>query len=247
MAASFYKFKRPLTEGLVKSRPNRFIMLVEIQGKLVKCHCPSTGQIGSITFQNIPCLLSKSGNPERKTAYTVEAISLDSPKKKSKSWIGINQTDANRYMEFFIKSGQLPRMVGKVEKFQREVKLGKSRIDFLVNGRDFIEAKTLVMTIPCEGHPNYKKRTSKFLSFGRLIKHYKEIANSIGNGSRAIFLLCFLYNSVSFVPPQTDNHTIKIKRAARKAIAKGVENWQLNLKVSKEGVKLLDYFRLNLF
>ena len=73
-----YLFKEPLIGGLIKSRPNIFIMFVEINGKLEKCHCPSTGRIGSIKFENIPCLLSRAEkNSERKTKYTVEAFSLD--------------------------------------------------------------------------------------------------------------------------------------------------------------------------
>lgn len=69
-----YKFPKKLVKGLIKSRPNRFIMLVEINGKLEKCHCPSTGKIGNIEFKNILCLLSKSDSKNRKTKYTVEAI-----------------------------------------------------------------------------------------------------------------------------------------------------------------------------
>ncbi|MEI6850117.1 MAG: DNA/RNA nuclease SfsA, partial [archaeon] len=47
-----YLFKEPLKEGVIKSRPNRFIMLVLIDGKLEKCHCPSTGRIGNIKFED---------------------------------------------------------------------------------------------------------------------------------------------------------------------------------------------------
>lgn len=55
-----YFFNKPLIEGLVKSRPNRFIMFVEIRNKLEKCHCPSTDQIASISFNGIPCLVSET-------------------------------------------------------------------------------------------------------------------------------------------------------------------------------------------
>jgi sugar fermentation stimulation protein A len=98
-----FLFEEPLVEGLIKSRPNRFIMLVEVNGKVVKCHCPATGRIGGIKFKDVPCLLSKAKNKKRKTLYTVEAISLDKPEAKKKSWIGINQNAANKYVEFFFE------------------------------------------------------------------------------------------------------------------------------------------------
>ncbi|WP_424725817.1 hypothetical protein [Methanobacterium sp.] len=47
--------------------------------------------MGNIDLSGIPCLLSKSNDPKRKTPYTVEAVSLDLPESKEKSWIGINQ------------------------------------------------------------------------------------------------------------------------------------------------------------
>jgi sugar fermentation stimulation protein A len=59
-------------------------MNVELGGAVVKCHCPSTGRIGSIGFEDVPRLLSK-GDEGRKTPYTVEAISPDAPRFKH-SW-----------------------------------------------------------------------------------------------------------------------------------------------------------------
>jgi len=93
-----YLFKEKLIEGIIKSRPNRFIMNVEINKKIEKCHCPSTGRIGNIIWKDIPCLLSKSENTNRKTKFTVEAF------KTKNQYIGINQTKANEYIEFFLKN-----------------------------------------------------------------------------------------------------------------------------------------------
>jgi sugar fermentation stimulation protein A len=238
-----YLFKKPLLGGLIKSRPNRFIFNVEINGEIVKCHCPSTGQIASIRFENIPCLLSESENSSRKTKFTVEAISLDSLNKK---WIGINQTKANEYVEFFLRTGQLNKLFSKVDSLQREVPLGKSRIDFLVNKRDYLEVKTLLKDIPSQNHPNYVKRTTKFNSFDRIIKHFRDISKSINGTSRAVILLCYIYDADKFKVPVQDKQA-KIVNAAKKASAAGLENWQINLKIDKKGVDLIDYFKLNLF
>jgi len=176
--------------------------MVQIKGKLFKCHCPSTGQIASIEFKNIPCLLSEAENKDRKTKFTVEAISLDLIKKKKKNYIGINQTKANQYIEFFLKTKQLKKLFPKIKTIKREVKLRNSRIDFLINERDYLEVKTPLKEIPSEKHPNFKKRTSKFISFDRLVKHFGDISKSIKNNSRAIFLMCFIYDAEIFNPPK---------------------------------------------
>lgn len=242
-----YLFDEPLEEGLIKSRPNRFIMNVLIDGKTEKCHCPSTGRIGNLKFEDIPCLLSRGNKPGRKTKYTVEAFSLDEPDETKKSWIGINQTKANEYVEFFLRCGLLKNMLGQVKEVKREVKLGDSRIDFLVNNRDYLEVKTPLMIIPTEGHRNHRKNDAPFNSFDRMIKHFGDISNSIQGDSRAIILLCNIYNAKPFRVPAPKSSELKIVRAARKANAKGLENWQINLKIEKTGVSLIKCFKLALF
>jgi sugar fermentation stimulation protein A len=241
-----YLFPAPLVEGLIKSRPNRFIMMVQINGNVEKCHCPSTGQIASITFNDIPCLLSESKDSSRKTKFTVEAISLDQKEVKKKDWIGINQVKANEYVEFLIKAKKLSRMLPKVEEVRREVRLNRSRIDFLINNRDFLEVKTLLKDIPSMNHPNYKRRESKFVSFDRIIKHFNDISSDINGNSRAIFLLCYLYDAKPFVVPE-EEPSQNITNAARRAVSRGLENWQINLRVDRYGVELIDYFKLKLF
>jgi sugar fermentation stimulation protein A len=149
-----FEFSQQLIGGLIKSRPNRFIMNVEIDGKIEKCHCPTTGKVGNLVFQNVPCLLSKSNNRERKTPYTVEAFLWEYGKDRRKSWIGINQTAVNRYVEHFLKAG-LFNDTG--EPVHREQTLGSSRLDFRI-GRCYIEVK-----MPLSNHrKNWKYRFSRY-------------------------------------------------------------------------------------
>jgi sugar fermentation stimulation protein A len=239
-------FPRPLAEGLIKSRPNRFIMNVEVGGATIKCHCPSTGRIGSIRFEDVPCLLSQGG-VGRKTPYTVEAISLDAPGRRKKRWIGINQTRANDYVAFFLREGALGDMFPDIATIAREVKLGDSRIDFLVNGRDYVEVKMPLNDLPCEGHPNYIGRDPRPISYERIVKHFTDVGNSISAGSRAIFLLCYGYDAPPFTVPVPRLQERLIVDAARKATDQGLENWQINFAIDAEGVALLCYFRLQLF
>jgi len=231
-----FTFPEPLKQGRVISRPNRFIMLVRAGNRTLRCHCPTTGRLGDLKLSGLPCLYSAARSESRKTAYTVEAIST-SP--AAGHWIGINQTAANRYLEFLLMQRALKHLAsGPV---QREVKLGKSRIDFLV-GNTYIEVKTPLTTLPApKGTPRVNR--SRFNSFDRLIKHMGELKDSLVSGKKAKIVLCYLYDAKPFIPPPLNGTNARILEAARAAEEAGVERWQVNLRINASGVSLIRYFR----
>jgi sugar fermentation stimulation protein A len=240
-------FSDALIEGQISSRPNRFIMNVLVEGEIRRCHCPTTGRIRDIVFKNVPCLVEKSDDPKRSTWGTVEAISMDPPGKAEKSWIGIDQGRANDFISFFIGSGQMERMLGTVRTVKREVKMGDSRIDFLINGDALLEVKTPLHMLRARGYPDHTS-TEGFTSFERTMRHFMEISDHISEGKRGVVLLCFIFDALRFHAPNSNGRpSEEMKEAVRKATIKGVENWQINLKLDRTGVGLLDYFKLNLF
>ena len=231
-----FRFPEPLKMGRVISRPNRFIMLVRAGNRTLRCHCPTTGRLGDLKLSGLPCLYSTSDSKSRKTAHTVEAIS-SSP--AGGQWIGINQTAANRYLEFFLRQRALKRLASGP--IQREVRLGESRIDFLV-GNACVEVKTPLITLPApEGTTRIKQ--SRFDSFDRLIKHMGELKRSLASGKRAKIVLCYLYDAEPFTPPPPDGTNARVLEAARIAEEAGVERWQVNLRIDASGVSLIRYFR----
>lgn len=231
-----FRFPGRLAEGKILSRPNRFIMLVRAGGKTLRCHCPTTGRLGDLELAGLPCLYSTSENPGRKTKYTVEAISTSGP---ARAWVGINQTAVNRYFEFFLQRGSLSKLAsGRV---QREVRLGRSRIDFLV-GDAYVEVKMPLITLPASPRAPRVQR-SRFDSFDRLIRHMGELKGSLATGKRAKIVLCYLYDARPFKPPPPDGTNRRILAAARSAEEAGVERWQVNMRITKEGVTLIRYFR----
>jgi sugar fermentation stimulation protein A len=231
-----FVFQKPLLEGTIVSRPNRFIMMVRAGGKTLRCHCPTTGRLGDLDLAGLPCLYSTSESPTRKTGHTVEAISTG---RTARKWVGINQIAANRYFEFFLRSGALSKLAsGPV---RREVRLGKSRIDFLI-GDAYVEVKTPLIMLPA-GPGARRVRRRRFDSFDRLIRHMDELKDSLEKGKKAKIVLCFLYDAKPFKPPAPDSTTSRILAAARAAEEAGVERWQVNMGLTKEGVSLIRYFR----
>jgi sugar fermentation stimulation protein A len=237
-----FTFEAPLKEGLILKRKNRFIMEVEIDGLIYNCHCPTTQSIGNIVLHNIPCLLSKSNDIARKTLYTVEAISLDLPPEKNKSWIGINQNAVNRYVEHFLKTGQLSAIVINGDIVKREQKLGNSKLDFLV-GNTYIEVKTPLTTLQVEIKDHIAtKKMSELHSHERFIKHITELAESLKEHERAILLNCFIYDNPRFKVEIKTERSHQIKEIVQSCVKRGIEIWQVNLEIKLNGVNLIRYF-----
>ncbi|MDR2068236.1 MAG: DNA/RNA nuclease SfsA [Holosporaceae bacterium] len=231
-----YKFSVPLEYGRVVSRPNRFIMHVERCKKRIVCHCPSTGKIGNIVFDDVPCLLSPSFDKKRKTPYTVEAISVDG----AQSWIGINQNAANRYVEYFFKVGMLDGVVKNGHKILREQKIGNSKLDFKIEN-SYVEVKTPLQFLALtEGdRPSGMECVN---SHERFVRHVTELGNRLLEHENAVLLSCFLYDAPVFTPPEQTKRNKIIGDAVRRSLQVGVKMWQVNLSVTPQGVKLLKYF-----
>lgn len=241
---SSFVFEKPLIEGIILKRRNRFIMEVDINGKVHDCHCPTTGSIGDIVFCNIPCLLSQSNDTKRKTLYTVEAISLDLPNEENKSWVGINQNSANRYVEHFFKTCQLSDIVKNGNTIKREQKLGNSKLDFLVEN-SYIEVKTPLthLQIDMKDHV-VTKRATKFNSYERFVKHVGDLAGSLERDNKAILLLCFIYDNPHFKVLTKHKHSDYVKENVLSSIKRGIEIWQVNFKISPTEVSLIRYFEI---
>ena len=241
----YFKFKKPLVEGKILARTSQFIMMCEVENEEVRCHCPTTGRIGDFDNINRPCLLSIADDEDRKTKYTVEAISLNRIDDKNKKWIGINQTAVNKYIEFFLKHNMMKKMIntGNIDVL-REQKLGNSRLDFLV-GDTYLEVKTPLHFIDLE-IPSYirKKPHSPLTSTDRFVKHICELKDSLKTHQRAIELNVFIYDAPHFRIKQEYHSKAfdKVNVAVQSALKKGLELWQTNLELKPEGVYLREYF-----
>lgn len=240
-----FLFPEPLREGIILARPNRFVMDVDFgDGEPVRCHCPAVSRIGGLDLAGRPCLVSDSHNPKRKMPLTVEAFSLTRPEDAERPWIGINQNASNRYVEHFLRAGALGALTGPVTSVQREVPLGPSRLDFLVNDNRYLEVKTplvqLQTTVPA-WVPHLPE--APFSSTERSLRHLRELAASLADHERAAILYCLYYDNFGFrfYHGTTYEEVLATVDACREA---GVELWQADFEVTPEGVTLKRYYEL---
>lgn len=225
-------FDQPLEVGRIVRRPNRFIIDVDLDGSVVACHCPTTGRIGNLVLNDLPCLLSRADPASKRvTTHTVEAISVDPPRWCRPAWIGINQNAANRFVELALTHDLLPDLI-HADTVQREQQLGPSRLDFLVNGNIYIEVKTPLDHLQVIPAPHVATRTIKLLdATGRMVKHIGSLADSLTANQRAVMLMCFLYDNPGFQVTRSAHHD-EVRRHVNDALRRGVELWQTNFRLT---------------
>lgn len=233
-------FDKPLIKAIVKERINRFIFIVELDGELVEAHCPSGGTIAGIPrklMTQLPCLMSDHGDkPNRRTRYTVEAISLDN----GHTYMGINQISSNHYVHQFLQDKNVQHTLDIDGPVTREKKLGNSRIDFKVNDT-YIEVKTMVA--------EYYGKTSKQLralmkpqepSVERMQKHIRELTHEVQNHeTKAIMLTVFQYDALKFEPPVDNPKYADFVEDLKIAKASGVRQVRMNLRITDTCIELL--------
>ncbi len=237
-------FSEPLKEGVVLARPNRFIMDVDLGNEVRRCHCPAVSRIGPIDTAGRPCLVSDSHNPKRKMPLTVEAISLDRPQDPQKSWIGINQNASNRYVEHFLRLGAFDAIASRPTAVRREVPLGASRLDFLVDEDLYLEVKTPLVQIQRDIPPYVPHLPeAPFSSTERAMRHLRELAGSLENHERAVVLYCLYYENTGFRYYHGTTYD-EVRTTVQQCRDAGVELWQADFEVTPLGVSLQRYYQL---
>jgi len=116
--------------GIFKSRPNRFIGIIEVEGKEKVCHIADTGRLKEILTKNRIILVSKN-RPELKTDYKLIACKME-------QMVLINTSIHSKIAYNAIEKG----LFGfKPENIKKEVTIGNSRLDFLINNNRYVELK----------------------------------------------------------------------------------------------------------
>ena len=229
-----YIFDEPLIQGTMLKRKSRFTAVVRIGGEELIAHMPITNRIGDVENKNLPCLLSYHLNPKRKLHYDIEAVLLSD----DDNWVGINQILSNRLVEHFFREHKLDKIVSEYDDIQREVKLGISKLDFRV-GDTYLEVKTPLTTINVKYGENIKTLPPKsFSSTDRMVKHVNELTGSLSEHERAIFLQVFQYRITERKERLRSTHYEEVSKTIHRAVAQGVEFWEIQMDFRPEGVSL---------
>jgi len=121
-------------KGTFKSRPNRFLGIVDITSpkkykkRNVKAHVHDPGRLKELLFPENQVLLRKAANNNRKTKWDVIAAFYEG------NWI-LAHSGYHREIAEWVLTNPKVSPFGKLKSITPEAKIGKSRLDFLLEMR----------------------------------------------------------------------------------------------------------------
>ena len=218
-----------IVEGVFKSRPNRFIAYVVINGKTETVHVKNTGRCKELLIEGCKVYLSVSDNPLRKTKYDLVAVEK---LRKGKAPLLINmdsQIPNDVVGEWLPRSG----LFSEKAKIRREVKFGDSRFDFYIEDgqrRAYLEIKGV--TLEGNGIAAFPDAPTE-----RGIKHINELIECKNQGFEAYILFVIQMEEVTkFIPNDVTHKAFgDILRKAKKA---GVKIMAFDCKVQKNSIEI---------
>jgi sugar fermentation stimulation protein A len=210
-------FASPLARGRLLQRYKRFFADVMLEdGTEITAHCPNPGAMLGLNTPSLPCWISKSDDPKRKLAHTLELVEVDG------ALVGINTMHPNRIVAEALAADAIPELAGYAS-HRREVKYGvNSRVDFLLEApgraRCWLEVKNC-----------HLRRAGTLAEFpdcvaARSLKHLKELTAMVEAGERAVML---------FVVQRTDCDAFDACHELDPAYARGLD------RAAADGVEVL--------
>ncbi len=190
-----------ISEGRFLSRPNRFIALVEMDGKIETVHVKNTGRCKELLAENAVVYLEKSNNPQRKTKYDLIAV------QKGNLLINMDAQAPNRVFAEWANENMEDLM-----RIKPEVPYGDSRFDFYLetkNERVFVEVKGV--TLEQDGVVMFPDAPTE-----RGVKHLKGLRRAIKDGYGAMVVFIVQMEQAHLFCPNRETHPAfaeELKRA----------------------------------
>jgi sugar fermentation stimulation protein A len=213
------EFPQPLVRGVLVRRYKRFFADVLLEdGTEVTAHCPNPGAMLGLNTPGLGAWLSRSDDPKRKLAHTLELVEADG------GLVGVNTLHPNRMVAEALARDDIPEVSGYAT-HRREVRFGEaSRVDFLLEAPDrtacWLEVKNC-----------HLRRSGTLAEFpdcvaARSLKHLRELSARVAAGDRAVML---------FVVQRTDCDAFSACAELDPAYARGLEA------AAEAGVEVLAY------
>ena len=219
------KYKN-ICQGVFKSRPNRFIANVEINGVPTVCHVKNTGRCKELLSSGAAVYLEKSNNPDRKTAYDLIAV------EKGNRLINMDSQVPNHAVAEWIKSGGL---LGENPVVKAESTFGNSRFDFYVESKNsdrkaYVEVKGC--TLETDGVCMFPDAPTQ-----RGIKHIEELVKCVESGFEAYIVFLVQMKDVKYFTPNYATHKA-FGEALKTAQSKGVKVLAFDSIVTPDSIQL---------
>jgi len=210
--------------GKFISRPNRFIAIVEIDGREEICHVKNTGRCKELLLPGARVFLQEFDTEKRKTKYDLIAV------YKGDCLINMDSQAPNKvFGEWAKESGYFKNLT----LIKPEQKYGDSRFDFYIEDGDrkiFVEVKGV--TLEKDGVALFPDAPTE-----RGVKHINELCKAKKNGYEAIIAFVIQMKGIKVFKPNKETHP-EFAAALKKAANSGVEILCLDCIVAENELKI---------
>ena len=222
------KFASPLVEARLIRRYKRFLADVLLaDGSQITVAVPNTGSMLGLTNTGARVWLSRSANPKRKYAYTLELVEADG------TLVGINTGLPNRLAEEAIRAGLVDDLA-TYPILRREQRYGeRSRIDILLEGPPRPTAYVEVKNVHLMRQAGLAEFPDTVTARGA--RHLEELVRMRAAGYRAIMLFLVQRGDCSRFRLCADLDPFYAATFAR-ARAAGVEAYALRCQISNSAI-----------
>ncbi|AGL01185.1 DNA/RNA nuclease SfsA [Desulfoscipio gibsoniae] len=231
----YLSLPQELIEGTFIERKNRFMALVDLAGREVAAHVPSTGRMRELLVPGAIVYLKPFSGVTRRTKFTLLLV------KHNGILVSIDSLLPNRLFHHIIKKGALPEF-NEFTLLRREFPYRDGRIDFGLGSDDhyqcLVEVKSV--TLVEKGEARFPDAPSK-----RGTRHLKELSLARNEGFRAaVIFIVQREDGVYFQP--NDICDPAFGQALRTAKNNGVEVYALSCKVNTQEIKLKGHIPVKL-
>ena len=218
-------------------RPNRFIAMVELDGKTEIVHVKNTGRCSELLVEGATVYLNEPSGKERKTKFDLVAVEK---KKTNGDCILINMdSSAPNYAvaEWLPKSG----LFADDAIYKSEVKKGNSRFDFsiaekVVFGTEIKEKTTYLevkgVTLEQNGTVMFPDAPTE-----RGVKHLRELSDLCLEGFGSAIIFVVQMKNVDSFKPNKATHP-EFTSALKRAYQCGVKIYAYDCVVTADEIKI---------
>ncbi len=206
------------------ARPNRFVAEVELGGEPLRCHVKNTGRCRELLLPGTPVWLTKSENPQRKTAYDLVTV------QKGARLVNLDSQAPNACFREWAGAGHF---VPGLSLLKGEQTFGHSRFDFYWEAgerRGFVEVKGV--TLERDGAVYFPDAPTQ-----RGVRHVEELIACRETGfEAAVFFVVQLEGATHFSPNQETHPAFgAVLRLAQQA---GVDIYAMDCRVRPDALEI---------
>ena len=210
-------------------------MTVDVDGRKVWAHLPNSGRLGELLVAGYRVLLVERPGAKRKTRYDLSLVELEG------RWVSVDARLPNDLVEEALQQSRLTPLIG-YPTVSREVSLGRSRFDFLLERPGappcIVEVKSV--TLVMDGLACFPDAVTL-----RGRRHVQELAETVGAGCRAAVVFVVQRDDARGMRPH-DESDPDFGRALREAGRHGVEIYAYACRVEPGQAEITHHLRVYL-